>query len=209
MAGSSITVLLAAEMGLLRHALTRLLGGQADIDVVEAMADVGAVAREARRLRPDIVVVDLDPPAARTLAALRDLHAQLPSTPIIALVTVRPTSLLRELISSPPLAEALAVVDKNDSAVRLVEAVRAAAQGELVVDASVALAALASAPGPLSRREREVLRLAAGGATNQEISVRLHLAPGTVRNYLSGAITKTGARNRIDAARIARKSGWL
>jgi len=202
-------VLLAVEMGLLRHALTHLLAGQGDIDVVDAVADMGAVAGAAGRLEPDVVVVDLDAPATRDLTVLCAVHAQSPSTSIIALVTARPTSLLRDLITSPTLAAALAVVDKADSATQLVEAIRAAARGELVVDGTVALAALAAAPGPLSERERDVLRLAAGGATNHEISTRLHLAPGTVRNYLSGAITKTGARNRIDAARIARKSGWL
>jgi two-component system response regulator DesR len=90
----------------------------------------------------------------------------------------------------------------------LLEAIRGAAKGELVVDVNLAVAALAVEPNPLTPRELEVLRLAADGASGPEIAERLHLSEGTVRNYLSSAIGKTGARNRVEAWRIARERDW-
>ena len=207
--GSTITMLLAAEMGLLRHALVSLLSRQEGITVVAAVADVATALTQARRLSPDVVVIDLDHPEMSELATIQELRAHLPSVPIVALVRTEPIQLLRTLLTAEPLIPALAIVDKNGPATRLVHAVRAVVTGEMVIDTTVALAALTAAPNPLTTREREILRLVAGGASNQEISTRLHLASGTVRNYLSSAITKTRARNRIDAVRLARNAGWL
>jgi two-component system response regulator DesR len=184
--------------------LVTVLSEQADIDVVAAVADNRAVSREAQRVRPDVVVMDADQPDGTTPDAVHQVRERLPETPVVALVTARPTTLLRDL-----LAAGVGVVDKNAPATRLVEAVRGAATGELAVDAAVAVAAVTAAPNPLTTREQEVLHLAAAGATGTEIATRLRLAPGTVRNYLSNAITKTGARSRIEAVRIAQDAGWL
>jgi two-component system response regulator DesR len=210
--GAKVTVLVVVGMGLLRQALVVLLTGQEGIEVVGDLAEVdntAAVLREARRCTPDVVVIDLDQPVARGLSTVVRLRAELPHISIVALVRNHPEGLLRKLLSDGTTSPALAVIDKNSSAIQLVAAVRAAARGELVLDTGVALAVLVARPSPLTERELEVLRLVAAGASNREISARLRLAPGTVRNYLSGVITKTRARNRVDAVRIAQESGWL
>ena len=106
-------------------------------------------------------------------------------------------------------ADVLGAVDKTAPAARLLQAIRGAAKGELVVDVNLAVAALAVEPNPLTPRELEVLRLAAQGASGPEIAEALHLSPGTVRNYLSKVINKTCARTRVDAVRIAREAGWI
>jgi len=208
----TITVLVVVGMGLLRQALVVLLAGQEDIEVVADLADVddkAAVLREARLRSPDVVVIDLDQAAARELSTVEQLRAQLPHVSIVALVRNHPERLLRTLLGAETTRLALSVIDKDSSATQLVDAVRAAARGELVFDTSVALAVLGAEPNPLTERVREVLQLVAGGASNREISTYLRLAPGTVRNYLSGVIAKTRARNRVDAVRIAQESGWL
>lgn len=210
--GSAITVLVVVGMGLLRQALVSLLSRQEGIEVVADMAeanDTAAVLREARRWSPNVVVVDLDQSAARELFTVEQLRARLPRISIVVLVGNHPEGPLRTLLSAKTVRPALAVVHKDGSATQLVAAVRAAAQGELVVDTSMALAALVAEPSPLTEREREVLQLVADGESNWEISARLHLARGTVRNYLSCVITKTRARNRVDAVRIAQDHGWL
>lgn len=198
-------------MGLLRQALVVLLAGQDDIEVVADLAEVAdaAVLREAQRHSPDVLVIDLDVAAAPELSLVMHLRERLPDMGIVALVRDHPERFLRTLLGTEATWPALAVIDKGTSATQLVETVRAVARGELVFDTSVALAVLVAEPSPLTEREREILQLVADGASNREISGRLGLAPGTVRNYLSGVITKTRARNRVDAIRIAQESGWL
>lgn len=200
--GSAITVLVAVQMGMLRHALVNVLSEQGDIEVVAAVENNAAVAQVGGRVQPDVMVIEVGKPE---LATLRQLRAQLPRTPIVALVAARPTGLLTGLLD----IAAVGAVDKNGPTSRLLDAVRGAAKGELVVDATLAMAAVTAKPNPLTARERDVLRLAANGATGPEIAIHLHLAHGTVRNYLSNAIAKTGAQTRIDAVRIAQDAGWL
>jgi two-component system response regulator DesR len=124
---------------------------------------------------------------------------------MVALTAARPAGLVRSLFT----ADVLGVVDRNASAARLLEAIRGVARGEPVVDVHLAIAALAAKPSPLTPRELDVLRVAAEGASGPEIAKQLNLSPGTVRNYLSKVINKTGARTMTDAVRIARDSGWI
>lgn len=201
----SIKVLLAEDMDLLRSALVSLLSGEQDIEVVAALKCNDRVTQVAVRLRPDVVVVDVDLPCTTGLSTVRELRRRLPETQIVALAAAKPAGLVQRLLA----AEVLGAVDKNAPAARLLEAIRGAAKGELVVDVNLAVAALAVEPNPLTPRELEVLRLAAEGASGPEIAERLHLSSGTVRNYLSKVINKTGARTRVDAVRIARESGWI
>jgi two-component system response regulator DesR len=150
------------------------------------------------------VVIDVDPSGATGLT-IQDLRQRLPDTQIVALTAAQPSGLVQHLLA----ADVLGVVDKNAPAARLLDAIRGAATGEQVIDVSLAVAALAVEPNPLTRRELEVLRLAADGAAGPEIAQQLHLSPGTVRNYLSKVITKTGGRTRVDTVRIAREAGWI
>lgn len=100
-------------------------------------------------------------------------------------------------------------VSKDSATGQLAEYLRRVATGERVIDPALAVAAWSAPPNPLSLREREVLRVAAWGLPSTEIAKTLHLSVGTVRNYLSSIMRKTGARNRLEAVRIAAESGWL
>ncbi|HEV2783833.1 MAG TPA: response regulator transcription factor [Actinophytocola sp.] len=197
--------MLVEDMDLLRTALASLLSEEADIEVVAALKDHTTLTRVALRLRPDVVVMDVDLSRSAGLTTIRELRGRLPQTQIVALTAAKPSGLVQRLLA----ADVLGAVDKTAPAERLLEAIRGAAAGELVVDASLAVAALAVEPNPLTPRELDVLRLAAEGAAGPEIAKRLHLSPGTVRNYLSKVISKTGARTRVDAVRIAREAGWI
>jgi two-component system response regulator DesR len=201
----TIKVLLAEDMDLLRSALVSLLSDEEDIEVIAALKLNDKVVHVALRLRPDVIVIDVDLPATSSLAMVRDLRKRLPDTQIVALAAAKPAGLVQRLLA----ADVLGAVDKNAPATRLLEAIRGVAKGELVVDVNLAVAALAVEPNPLTPRELEVLRLAADGASGPEIAEQLHLSPGTVRNYLSKVISKTCARTRVDAVRIARESGWI
>jgi two-component system response regulator DesR len=201
----SITVLLAEDRELVRGALVNLLSREQDIQVVSARQCDDELTAVALRLRPDVVVVDVDAPVARSLAAVTDLGRHLPACRIVALTPARPAGLVQRLFA----AAVLGVIDRNAPAARLLEAIRGAARGELVVDVHLAIAAVVAEPCPLTARELDVLRLAAQGASGPEIAQRLHLSPGTVRNYLSKVIAKTRARTMTDAVRIARDTGWI
>jgi two-component system, NarL family, response regulator DesR len=204
-AGSHIKLLLVEDMDLLRSALVSLLSDEEDLEVVAALKYNTTVTQVALRLRPDVVVIDVDLPCAAGLSTVQELRRRLPETRIVALTPAKPPGLVQRLLS----ADVLGAVDKNAPAARLLEAIRGAAKGELVVDLSLAVAALAVEPNPLTQREMEVLQLAADGMSGTEIAARLHLSPGTVRNYLSKVLTKTCARSRVDAIRIAREAGWI
>jgi two-component system response regulator DesR len=203
--GSPITLLLVETMDLFRTALASLLSDEPDIEVLDALKDHQSVIQVALRLRPDVVVMDVDLPGAASLSTIRELRRRLPRTQIVALTAARPSGLVQRLLA----ADVLGAIDKNGPVARLLEAIRGAATGEVVIDPSLAIAALAVQPNPLTPREMDILRLVAGGASGPEIAQQLHLSRGTVRNYLSKIFTKTGARTRADAVRIARDAGWL
>jgi two-component system, NarL family, response regulator DesR len=199
-----IKVLLAVDMDLLRSALVTLLSDEEDIEVVADLKCHDKIVLAALPLHPDVAVVDVDMPCSHGLSAVRDLRRRLPECQVVALTAGKPA-----VVQSVLAAEVLGVVDKNASAERLLQTIRGVAKGELVVDVNLAVAALAIGSNPFTPRELEVLRLVADGASAPEIAKRLSLAKGTVRNYLSKVICKTGAKTRIDAIRIVREAGWL
>lgn len=204
-AGPPITLLLVEGLDLLRSALVSLLSGQEDLEVVAAVKDTSSAVPVALRLRPEVIVINVDRPDNAGLTTVQQLRQRLPNTQIVALTAGTQRGLVQRLLA----ADVRGVVNQNTPAARLLEAIRGTAQGELTVDLTLAVAALAIAPNPLTPRELEVLKLAADGLSGPEIATHLHLSPGTVRNYLSKIITKTSARNRIDAVRIARNAGWI
>jgi two-component system response regulator DesR len=199
-----ITVLLAVEMDLLRSALVTLLSNEDDIAVVADLKCHDEVASAAARVRPDIAVVDIDLPCAHGMSTVTELRSRLPECRVVVLTPDKPAVVQRVLA-----AEVSGAVDRNADATQLLRAIRGVADGRSAVDLELAVAALAVGPNPFTPRELEVLRLAADGASAPEIAMRLSLAKGTVRNYLSKVIGKTGARTRIDAIRIVREAGWL
>jgi two-component system, NarL family, response regulator DesR len=203
--GRSIRVLLAEDMELLRTALVSLLSEEEDIEVIADLKCGQQAVSVAVRLRPDVAVVAADLPDNKGLSTVHELRKRLPECQIVALTVKRPAGLLKRLLA----ADVSGLVDKNTSASRLLHAIRNVADGGTVIDANLVIAALSAGSNPFTPRELSVLRLAAGGASGPEIAKELSLSPGTVRNYLSNAMNKTGARSRIDAIRIATESGWL
>ncbi|HWM02260.1 MAG TPA: response regulator transcription factor [Actinophytocola sp.] len=201
----SIRVLLAEDMELLRTGLVSLLSDEEDMEVIADLKCDHKVVSVALRLRPDVAVVTADVPDTRGLHAVSELRRRLPECQVVALTVTRPPGLLKRLLA----AEVSGLIDKNTTAARLLATIRGVAGGGTMIDANLVVAALAADRNPFTPRELHVLKLAAGGASGPEIARRLSLSPGTVRNYLSNAMNKTGARTRIDAIRIATESGWL
>jgi two-component system response regulator DesR len=201
----SITVLLATDLGLLRGALVSLLSGHGDIEVVATLACGDEVVRTALCKRPDVVVIEVGVSWVNSLATIGELRSRLPTCQIVALAATKPAGVVRRLLA----ANVLGAIDKNAPTAQLSDAIRGAAAGHLVVDASLAAAALTAESNPLTSREVDVVRLAAEGRSGPEIAKHLHLSPGTVRNYLSNVTSKTRALTRIDAIRIARNFGWV
>ncbi|MEU0476663.1 response regulator transcription factor [Streptomyces olivaceus] len=201
----TIRVLLAEDQAMVREALAALLGLEEDIDVVAQVARGDEVLDSAREHGVDVALLDIEMPGATGIEAAALLHRELPAVKLVVLTTFGRPGHLRSAMESG--ADAFLV--KDAPAAQLAEAVRRVLAGERVIDPTLAAAALADGANPLTDREREVLRAAADGSTNAELATSLHLSQGTVRNYLSTAIQKLAARNRTEAARIAREKGWL
>lgn len=198
-----IRVLLADDQALIRGALAALLSLEEDIEVV-AQVDSGEKAlAEVDRLHPDVALLDIEMPGLDGLSAAAALRGS-PTRVLILTTFGRPGYLKRAMV-----AGADGFVVKDAPVEQLAAAVRTVAAGKRVVDPALAVATLSSGDNPLTGRERDVLRAAAGGATVADIAGRLYLSEGTVRNYLSSAIGKTGARNRAEAVRTADGNGWL
>jgi two-component system response regulator DesR len=201
----NVRVLLADDQSMVREALATLLGLEDDIEVVAQVARGDEVLAAAREHSPDVALLDIEMPGLTGIEAAALLRAELPGVKIVIVTTFGRPGYLRRAMESG--AEAFLVKDAPAS--QLAEAVRQVLRGHRVIDPTLAAAALADGADPLTAREREVLRVAADGAVNADIARALLLSEGTVRNYLSTAIQKTGARNRAEAVRIAREKGWL
>jgi two-component system response regulator DesR len=201
----AIRVLLAEDMHMVRGALVALLELEPDIEVVAELASGDEIVPTALKLTPDVAVIDIDLPGIDGLTAAGQLHEALPSCRTLILTSLGRPGTLRRALSTRVGGFLL----KDAPSRELADAIRRVASGHRVVDSQLALAAWDSAECPLTSRELDVLRLAAGGAEAPEIAARLFLSTGTVRNYLSTIATKLQARNRVDAIRIATEAGWL
>ncbi|MEV5711966.1 response regulator transcription factor [Actinoallomurus sp. NPDC052274] len=200
-----IRVLLAEDQGMMRGALALLLNLEDDFEVVGQVAAGDRILPAALELRPDVAVLDIELPGRSGLDAAADLHAALPDCKILIVTTFGRPGYLRRAME----AGASGFLVKDGPVEDLSAAIRRVLAGERVVDPELATAALSAGPSPLTPRECDVLSAAADGSTISDIAGRLHLSESTVRNYLSAAIGKTGARNRIEAVRAARHNGWL
>ncbi len=203
--GSMIKVLVAEDMHIVRGALVALLGLEADIEVVAECASGDEILPLAQSTHPDIALIDIDLPGKDGLTAAAELHEQLPGVRTLILTSLGSPGTLRRALA----AKVNGFLRKDAPADRLANAVRGVAAGRRVVDGDLALAAWDSEECPLTAREIEVLRLASVGSDPTEIAAELFLSAGTVRNYLTTIVSKLSARNRVDAVRIARESGWL
>ena len=200
-----IRLLLAEDQAMVRGALAALLRLEGDLEVVAEVGRGDEVVPAALEHRPDVAVLDIEMPGADGLAATAQLRVALPACRVVILTTFGRPGYLRRAME----AGATGFVLKDAPATELAAAIRRVARGQRVVDPALALSALSEGANPLSEREREVLALASERGTVAEIAERLVLSEGTVRNHLSAAIQKVGARNRAEAARIAVVKGWL
>ncbi|AVV47531.1 response regulator transcription factor [Streptomyces sp. ID05-04B] len=200
-----IRVLLAEDQGMMRGALALLLGLEADIEVVAQVGAGDRIVEAALLHRPDVALLDIELPGISGLDAAAELREQSPDCRVLILTTFGRPGYLRRAME----AGAAGFLVKDGPVEELAEAIRRVLAGETVVDPALAAAALGAGPNPLTARERDVLNASVDGATVADIAARLHLSESTVRNYLSSAIGKTGARNRMEAMREARQQGWL
>jgi two-component system response regulator DesR len=200
-----IRVLLAEDQAMVRGALAALLTLEGDIEVVAEVSRGDEVLTTALREQPDVVLLDIEMPGQSGLDVLTDLRAKLPGARSLILTTFGRPGYLRRAMENGAAGFLLKDAPSRDLAV----AIRRANAGERVVDPGLAADALSEGPSPLTDREKEVLSLARTTSTIAEIADRLYLSEGTVRNYLSTAIHKLGAQNRLEATRIAEQKGWL
>lgn len=205
MSGEPIRLLLAEDVTMLRSALIALLNLEDDFSVVADVDRGDTIVAAALAVRPDVAIIDIDLPGVDGLTAAEELHQKLPECRTLILTSLgRPGTLRRALA-----AHVSGFLLKDTQPAKLAEAVRGVAAGRRVIDPQLALATWDSQENPLSRREIEVLRLAAEGADPPEIAARLYLSLGTVRNYLTTVVFKLNARNRVDAIRVAKEAGWI
>ncbi|MCX5086414.1 DNA-binding response regulator [Streptomyces sp. NPDC056121] len=201
----SVRILLAEDVHMIQGALVALLQLEPDLHVVSTVDRGDTIVAAALESKPDVAVIDIDLPGIDGLTAAAELHERLPSCRTLILTSLGRPGTLRRALS----AQVSGFLLKDSPPSQLALAVRSVATGRRVVDPQLALSAWDSPENPLSPRELEVLRLAARGAEAAEIAGCLYLSKGTVRNYLTAIVGKLGARNRIDAIRIAEEAGWL
>lgn len=199
-----IRVLIAEDQAMIAGALAALLGIERDIEVVATAANGEDALALARRHRPDVVLSDIEMPRMTGIELAAALKADALTPRVVILTTFARPGYLRRALE----AGAVGYVLKDQPSARLADAIRRVHAGGRAIDPELAVEAWGEGD-PLTDRERQVLRLAAEGRSGAEIADELRLSEGTVRNYLSEAISKVGGRNRVDAARLARAKGWL
>jgi two-component system response regulator DesR len=201
----TVRVLLAEDQAMVRGALSALLSLEEDVEIVAEASRGDEVVPAALYALPDVALLDIEMPGGDGLSAAAALKERLPSCRVVILTTFGRAGYLRRAMESG----AVGFLLKDAPASDLAAAIRRVMRGERVVDPALAAAALSEGETPLTGREREVLSASANGATIEDIAAKLYLSEGTVRNYLSTAIKKLGARNRVEAARLAEQKGWL
>ncbi len=200
----SARIVIAEDQGMVLGALAALLEAENDLEVVGQARNGREALQLTLQQKPDVLLTDIEMPEMSGLEVAAELKQRGSSTRVIILTTFARPGYLRRAMD----AGALGYLLKDAPATTLANAVRRVKAGFRVIDPELATEAWTE-QDPLSDRERQVLRLAAEGATSGDIAEQLRLSEGTVRNYLSAAISKLGASNRVEAARIARVKGWL
>ena len=204
-ASKEIKVVLAEDQGMVRGALAVLLGIEPDIEVLALASDGEEALRAVGLHRPSVLVTDIEMPKMTGLELAARVRELYPGTRVMILTTFARPGYLRRAME----AGAHGYLLKDRPSTELAESLRRVHRGQRVVDPGLATDAWTAEADPLSDREREVLRRAGEGESTAEVARSLRLSEGTVRNYLSEAISKLGAHNRTEAARLARTKGWL
>jgi two-component system response regulator DesR len=200
-----IRVVLAEDQSMLRGALAALLSIEPDIEVLGAYSDGEQALQAVAKYRPEILVADIEMPKMSGLELTARVRELYPVTRVLILTTFARHGYLRRALE----AGASAYMLKDRPSEELADAVRRVTRGERVVDPQLASQIWNAETDPLTDRERLILRRAGDGETTAELARSLRLTEGTVRNYLSEAISKLHASSRFEAARIARNKGWL
>ena len=200
-----IRVLIVENTNLVRGGLIALVDAHPDMSVAAALESADKAVRTALEVEPDVALVGAGLAGRDALAVARELHDELPSCGILIMANRRRPADLRRAVAAGVMGYLMIDTPPDE----LADAVRRVAQGERVIDSELAFAALETVESPLTDREIDVLRLAAQGASSAEIANHLFLSVRTVRNHMSRIIGKMGARNRVDAIRIADDAGWL
>lgn len=199
-----IRVVIAEDQSMILGALAALLDIEADIEVVGQARTGPEAVQLVAALKPDVLLTDIEMPDATGLDVAAELKRQGSRVRVIILTTFARPGYLRRALD----VGASGYLLKDAPSAQLADAIRRVASGARAIDPTLAAEAWTE-PDPLTDRERQVLRLADEGMTGEAIARALKLSEGTVRNYLSEAIGKLGAANRVEAARLARQKGWL
>jgi len=199
-----IRLLIADDEHLIRGALSALLNLEADIEVVASVDNGVTASEQALELHPDVCLLDLEMPQADGIEAATRILSTVATKVVIVTRHARPGVLRRALA-----ARVSGFVPKSTPAEDLAAVIRDVVAGKRYIDPEIAATALTADRCPLTDRELDALRFSRSTMSVQEIADALHLAPGTVRNYLSSAMTKLDARSRHDAADKAWQQGWI
>jgi two-component system response regulator DesR len=200
-----IRVLIVEGMSLLRGTLAAALSREEDVDVAAAVASVDEAVPVSRAVQPDVTVINVDLLAGRAAGVTAQLAAASPRGGTVILADPDDRQALRAAWR----AEVRGLIGKDTRPGHLADSIRRVARGERVVDPALVAAAVHARPDPFTRRERDVLRVMALGLPSAEIARQLGIAKGTVDQYVSTILRKTGTRNRLEAVHIAQESGWL
>lgn len=201
----AIRLVIVDDQAMLRGALSALLELEGDMQVVGVAGDGDEAVRAVAQEAPDVCLMDIQMPGMDGIEATRAVRAASPGTRVLIVTTFARPGYLRAALD----AGAAGFVVKDAPAEQLADAVRRVHSGLRVIDPALAEASLFEGANPLSERERQVLRLAADGRSAPAIAAEVFLSAGTVRNVLSAAIGKVGAKNRAQAVRIAQDKGWI
>ncbi|MEU9957304.1 response regulator transcription factor [Streptomyces sp. NPDC050982] len=200
-----IRLIIAEDVPMLRGALVALLELEQDLSVVAEVGNGNDILPTVLEHRPDIAVIDIDLPGTDGLTAAAKLRSCVPSCRVLIITSLGNPAALRRALA----AQVDGYVLKDALPSELAQAIRKVAAGQRVIDPQLALMAWDGPAQQLTPREVDVLRLAAAGEDVRVIAKELHLSVGTVRNYLTTIVHKLGARNRVDAVRIARDNGVI
>jgi two-component system response regulator DesR len=197
--------MLVQDVDLVRDALAALLAKEHDLAVIAAVGHEPDVVAAALAGRPDVIVIGIDRPGRRGLETVLRLSQDSAAGRVLVLAGSPTADTLQQALD----ARVPGLLSTDVSPGEVAAAIRRVAAGQQVIESALAATLLESAENPLTERERAVLRIAVDGTPTSEIATRLCLAPGTIRNHLSAIMRKTGARNRMEAARLAQDAGWL
>lgn len=200
-----IKIILAEDQKMLNSALTMLLNLEADLNVIDSFTDGRIAWQQIMQQQPDIALLDIEMPHLTGLKIAEKINAQKLATKVIILTTFANKSYFEQAVA----AQVNGYLLKDHSSEDLISSIRAINDGQTIYDPELVQSILSEVANPLTRQEQNVLQKMALGADTAEISTSLYLSRGTVRNYISAILSKLGARNRIEAIKVAHENHWL